>query len=110
MASDFYWKRHDTAPTIQVQLKDSAGNPVDVTGGTVKFLMKGTGGAPKVNASGTLVTPASGIVSYTPIAADTDTSGTYSVEWVITFAGGAKQSFPDPGYNSLTVTDDLDDA
>lgn len=107
---DFYWKKHDTSPTIQVQLKDSAGNPVDVTGATVKFIMKGTGaGSPKVNAAGALVTPASGIVSYTPVGTDTDTSGTYNVEWEITFSGGAKQTFPDPGYNTLTVTDDLDD-
>lgn len=111
MPSDFYWKAHDTAPTIQVQLKDSTGTPVNVTGASVKFIMKSAGGgSPKVNASGAIVDGPTGIVSYTPIGTDTDTAGTYNVEWQITYGGGAKQTFPDPGYNTLTVTADLDDA
>ena len=109
--SDFYWKAHDTAPAIRVQLKDSSGANVDVTGGTVKFIMMAVGGgSPKVNATATIVDGPNGIVSYTPISADTDTPGSYTAEWEVTYLSGAKQTFPDPGYNTVTVTADLNNA
>ena len=108
MASDFYWKTHDTSPTIKVQLLDSAGAPVVVTGGSVKFVMMAQGGgAPKVNAAGTIVDGPTGVVSYTPVASDTDTTGTYQAEWEVVYLSGAKQTFPDPGYNTVTITADL---
>ncbi len=109
--TDFWWKRHDTAPQMQVQLKDSGGVPVDITGATVKFIMKASAGStPKVNATADIITAASGIVGYTPLATDTDTAGDYSVEWEVTYSSGTKQTFPNPGYNAITVTADLDDA
>ena len=38
--------------------------------------------------------PTLGVLSYTWLAGDTDTVGTYEVEAVVTFAGGAIQRFP----------------
>ena len=91
-----------------MQLLDSAGAPVNVTSATVKFVMMAQGGSvPKVNAAGSIVDGPTGIVGYTPIAADTDTAGSYTAEWEIVFSSGAKQTFPDPGYNTVTVTADL---
>jgi hypothetical protein len=109
--TDFWWKRHDTFPAIQVQLLDAVGVPVNVAGATVKFIMKLDGGVGVVvNAPATIVNGPSGIVSYTPLAADTATAGSYTAEWQITFSGGGKQTFPDPGFNTILITADLDDA
>jgi len=110
--ADFYWKRHDTAPQIQVQLLDSKGNPVDVTGASVNFIMITTGGtgSPKVNAGATVIDAPNGIVGYTPIGANTDTAGAYQAEWQVTFLSGNKETFPNPGYDTVTITADLDNA
>lgn len=111
MASDFYWKAHDTAPTIKAQLLDSAGAPVDVTNAAVKFIMMASGGgSPKVNGVGAIVDGPNGIVSYTPISSDTDTPGVYTAEWEVVYLAGGKQTFPDPGYNTVTITADLNNA
>jgi hypothetical protein len=94
-----------------VQLLDSAGAPVNVVGATVKFIMKLDGGiGTAVNATAAIVNGPTGIVSYTPVAADTTSAGSYTAEWQVTFSGGGKQTFPDPGFNSVLITADLDDA
>ena len=110
--ADFWWKQHDTAPMLQVQLLDSNGNAVDVTNSSISFIMRtvpGTGSA-KVNSSATIVDGVNGVIGYTPIGANTDTAGTFVAEWQVTFPGGAKQTFPNPGYDNVTVTTDLDNA
>lgn len=110
--SDFYWKQHDTYPQIRVQLFDSAGTPIDITSSSINFIMRTVPGtaAPKVNASATIVDAPNGIVGYTPIGANTDTVGDFMAEWQVTFPGGAKQTFPNPGYDTITITSDLDNA
>lgn len=109
--ADYNWKRNDTGPTITAQLSYSDGTNPNLTGAAVKFIMAvGTAGSTKVAATATIVNAAAGIVSYTPLAADTNTTGDYNVEWQVVFSGGMKVTFPDPGYQSLTVTADLDNA
>jgi hypothetical protein len=108
----FYWKQHDTAPAIEGQLTDlDLNEPVDVTGATVTFIMKSVNGTiPKVSASATIVDGPTGLVKYAPIAADTDTAGDYLAEWQVVFGDGSKRTFPNPGYRSVTITADLDNA
>lgn len=111
--ADFYWKRHDTAPTLQVALTDGSGNkpPGTLVGGSVKFIMRATGSSvPKVNATASIDDATNWLVSYSPIAADTDTSGDYQAEFQVTYASTKKQTFPDPDYLLITITDDLDNA
>jgi hypothetical protein len=111
MAADFYWKQHDTAPAIISQLTDSASVPVDLTGATVKFHMKAQGaGTLKINAAATVADASSGYVEYQPVTADTDTAGDYQAEWEVVYSSGNKQTFPDPGYLTVTITADLDNA
>jgi hypothetical protein len=110
MAS-FFWKRHDTSQ-IQAALKDETGAAVDLTGASVKFTMCAQGSnTPKINAvTATIVTAGSGIVGFKPISSQTDTSGLYNAEWQVTFGDGTVTTFPNNGNDTVTITDDLDNA
>lgn len=80
--------------------------PVDLTSATgVRFIMK-TGSTIKVDAAAVIITAASGIVEYRWLAVDTDTSGTYNVEFEVNWAG-EKETFPSTGYFTATISDDL---
>jgi hypothetical protein len=107
-APDFYWKQGDTAPAIAEQLFDGLGVVVNLAGASVKFMMWGPGDAAvKVNAAATITDAALGKVSYTPIAADTNTVGDWLAEWEVTFGGGAKETFPNSGHQKVRVVDDI---
>ncbi len=96
--SVFKMKQNDTSPELQVTLKDTSNNVVDLTGSTVVFSMS-IAGIVKVNRqSATLVTAASGIVKYTWQSGDTDTVGTFVGEFEVTYPGSLVETFP----NSVT--------
>src|SRR4051812_42228077 len=104
MAADWSLKAHDTLPSIQATLS------ADLTTATgVNFIMRPVAGGPvKVNAAAVIVTPATGIVRYDWIPADTDTAGSYQAEWQVTWAGGKRQTFPTLTYHTVDVLADLD--
>lgn len=104
-------KRNDTAPAITKSLVDADGAVVDLTGATVAVLMRDTlDSALKINlAAATVVTPATGAVSYQWVTGDTDTAGLFELEWVVTFAGGTKRSLPATTYDRVMIYGDLDD-
>jgi hypothetical protein len=107
-APDAYWKQGDTAPAIAEQLFDGTGTAVVLTGASVKFMMWGQGDtAVKVNAAATITDAATGKVSFTPSAAQTDTPGDYLVEWQVTFSGGAIETFPNSDWQKVRVKDDI---
>jgi hypothetical protein len=101
----FEIKRGDRRPRYRVQLT-SDGDPVDLTGVTsVRFIMK-TGSTIKVDEAADIITAASGIVEYAWAAGDTDTSGDYNVEIELDWSG-EKQTFPNSGYFTAKVNEDL---
>ena len=78
------WKRGDTAPAIRERLLDGTGATVDLTGATVRF--RGTfpaavDAAQAIDSAAVVVAPpTSGVVSYSPVAGDTDVAGELLVE------------------------------
>ena len=105
---DYWWKQNDTAPAIAEQLLDGLGAPVVLTGASVKFMAWFPGDAAiKVNAAATITDAATGKVSYTPTATDTNTIGDLMAEWQVTFSGGAIETFPNSGHQKVRVTDDI---
>lgn len=106
--ADFTIKQGSTLPAFADSLTNSDGSAVNLTGATVKFVMRSqTAAAAKVNATATVTNAATGAVSYTFQTADTDTPDAYLAAWVVTFAGGAVQSFPITGYKEVSVEADL---
>jgi|SRR3990167_2311079 len=106
----FYWKQNDTSPPLEVILRDGFGNPVDLTGATVKLYTRvKPAGTVKINGSamGAVGNAVNGRQSYTPTAAQNDTAGTYEAEIQVTFGNGAVRSFPNDGYFTIKVVDDI---
>ena len=67
---------------ITYPFTDSTGAAINLTGFTVKFHYKRVG-ASAVTRNGVLVTPASGLVGYTPVAADLETDGIYKAHFEV---------------------------
>ena len=110
--ADFSIKRFDRLPSIAATLTDALGSPVDLTSSTVKFIMASApgGGTPTLNTAATIVSAAAGTVRYDWAAGSTVTAGDFVAEWEVTFASAKKQTFPSVGYNTITISPDLDNA
>lgn len=105
--ADFTIKKGDTAPVWQVSLTNSVGTAVDLTGSTVKFVMRAvTAVAPTTNALATLVTPTAGLVSYTFTATDTATAGLFQGSFIVT-GGYYPGTYPGSGYLEIAIEEDL---
>lgn len=65
---------------VTYQFLDSTGTALNLTGFTVKYHYRRYG-ATAVTRNAVLVTAASGIVGYTPVAADLETAGNYVAEF-----------------------------
>lgn len=102
-------KAGDTAPVVRATLLDELGDPVDLTGATVKFVMA-TSTLPRtvaVDSAATLADPVSGVVEYAWAAGDTETPGAFLAEFEVVFADARIQTFPTEGYVEVTIVDDL---
>lgn len=92
------WKQGSTAPAIADQLLDAAGDPIDLTGSSVRFLMGNVASASAVIAGSAQVTGATtGNVQYAWGTADLNTPGLYYAYWEITYSGGAIEKLPQGG-------------
>ncbi len=105
--ADFQIKRNDLEPSIYGTLYNADGTLVNLTGKTVTFVMRNRGGASaKVNAAATIVSASGGEVRYDWTGTDTDTSGSYLAEWQTT-SSGRSQTYPNAGYITIDIIDDL---
>lgn len=105
----FSIKRNDRRPHWRYGLTVN-GTAMDLTGATAaRFIMK-QGSTVKINkVPMTIVDALTGVVEYAWADGDTDTSGTYNVEVEIDWGGAPPelQTFPNEGYFTVTITDDL---
>lgn len=107
--SEFTIKSGDTGPSLLVTLYDGYPNPQNLTGTTVQMRMRAVGGGPLlIDAPAVIVgDPTLGNVEYQWQVGDTDEVGEFEVEWVVTFLGGAEQTFPPEGYTTVEVKPSL---
>lgn len=105
--ADLSMHQGDT-PTYAYTLTNADGSNPDLTGGSVKFVMRSLlASSPVVNASATIVNAATGHVDYTFQAADSATAGGYMATWVATLASGAVVTYPTTGYLDVRVEQNL---
>jgi len=92
-------KQGDLAPKLTIDTN------ADVTGATSKVAkMRRIHTTTVITKTLTTVgDPTLGILEYQWVSPDTDVAGTYLIEAVVTFAGGAIQHFPGNGYLELII-------
>jgi len=103
----FSIKQNDTSPSLQAILKDASQTPIDLTGATVMFHMKSVDGTVKVDQQMTITDDTGGVVQYDWQSGDTDTVGTYYVEFEVTYADASVETFPNNGNKVVTVVKEL---
>lgn len=110
MSATTHYKQNDRLPVYTATLLAGSGSSataIDLTGCTVKFLMRDKAKTVKVNAAATVVSAEAGTVSYAWGADDLDTVGVYSIEWQITYPGSLTLTVPAAGYDKIRVVDDI---
>ena len=104
----FYIKKNDTSPSMLAELKDGSDVAIDLTGATVRFHMRRIGSDLVVTDQPcSIVTALSGLVRYDWSASDTDTIGSYQVEFEVTYSNFSIETFPNNKYIEVEITDDI---
>lgn len=110
-------KQNDTAPELVYDLVDNFGLPgetaMDLTNATsVTFKMRAedasAASAPLISRAMTIDDADGGRVVHTWVEGDTDTPGSYRVEFEILWSDGTIETVPNDGYMTLVIVDDLD--
>lgn len=105
--SEFFIKKGDRLPELQRTLSDSSG-PVDLTGATVRFRMRNQAKETITDAAAVVVDATAGVVKYAWQSGDTAASGVYEGEFRVTFADFRVLTFPNRGWISITVNENID--
>ena len=103
----FNIKQNDTSPSLQATLKDASGTAIILTGASVRFHMKALDGTVKVDAAMTVTDNLNGVVQYDWQAGDTDTVGSYSVEFEVTYSDSTIETFPNNQNLTISVVREL---
>lgn len=103
-------RKLDTAPKIKAILKDETGTAINLTGATVKWLMRGPltdkTKPTKINSAATVTDPTLGKVEYAWAATDTDTAGDFVGRFVVTQSDGSILSCPNSKDKTVRIEDD----
>src|SRR3990172_1642643 len=98
MPDTLYMKRNDLQPYYYARAIESTGAAIDLTGATITFMMKNSDtGVIKINPTTTGVTvtaASSGLLHYQWASGNTNTTGTYAIEFEVTPAAGGKFTLP----------------
>jgi hypothetical protein len=103
----FTIKQNDTSPSMQASLTDSSLNPIDLTGASVALHMKSTSGVIKISSAMSITNASGGVVQYNWFTGDTDTVGTYYVEFQVTYSDGSIETFPNSGNKAVSIVREL---
>jgi hypothetical protein len=103
----FVIKQNDTLPSLEAQLIDYAGAPIDLDLCGVHFHMQGYNGLVKINRPTTIVNVETGDVKVEWQTGDTDTVGTFKCEFEVNMPDGKIITVPNDGYFLISVVKEL---
>ena len=103
----FNIKQNDTSPSLQATLKDASGTAIALTGASVRFHMKSLDGTVKVDAAMAITNASGGVVQYNWQTGDTNTVGSYSVEFEVTYSDSTIETFPNNHNLTICVVREL---
>ena len=105
----FRIKTNDTSPKLALTLEDALGNAVGLAGCSARFHMKAFGASSlKIDAAASIEDNVNGTIEYSWTGTDTDTAGTYYGEIEVTYADSTIETFPNNGYFTIIIKEDLD--
>lgn len=97
-------KQNDRLPALEITIKNTGGEPLDLTSASAKFIMvDAETRTVKINASATIKDAANGVVEYAWAEGDTDTVGDYRAEVEITYADGKIITAPSLGFIPVKI-------
>ena len=102
-----YVKKGDRYPLLTASLQLEDGTAIDLTGGSVKFIMATQHGQNLVNASAVVVGASSGTVRYDWAAGDTDVVGKFRGEFEATLSSGKIVTVPNDSYIDIRIQDSV---
>jgi hypothetical protein len=107
MSYDVILKRGDTRHAVKAILKDVEGDPVDLTGCEVSFVMAPLGRRAVINRAAHIQDAVAGEVWVVWVPGETDITGIYRAEFKVIYPDGRKETFPSDGYISIQIMNDL---
>lgn len=108
MALAVSWKKNDLLPPASGTILNADNTPVNLTGCTIKWLMRDAQHQLKINAPATITSALTGAWSYTPVVGDTNTAGAFEAELEVAFPSGKVETFPNRGYITVRIDEDVD--
>nr|BDD47229.1 hypothetical protein 3 [Bacillaceae bacterium] len=100
-------KRNDTKDGIQYRITAPNGEPIDLTGTSIRFLM-GKGNTLLTNAPATILDAENGYVIYYLTDTDTLKAGVFHAEFEVTYSDGKIKTYPSNGYINVNIKANLD--
>jgi hypothetical protein len=107
MKHDVILKRGDTRTCIKAVLKNTAGISVDLTGCKVRFKMAPLGRLAVIDRVAHIQDATAGEVWQVWAPGETDTAGVYRAEFQVQYPDGRRETFPNDGYVSVRILDDI---
>ena len=107
MSYDITIKRGDARNAIKAILKDSSGNPVNLENCHVKFHMAPLNRPAVISRAAHIENAAAGEVWVVWAPGETDVAGIYRAEFEVTYDDGRRETFPNDGYISIQILNDL---
>lgn len=108
-SADCIIRQGDTTPALATTILGSNGSALNLTSATVSFTMRTLTSNTPVTLAGTasITNATAGQVQFAWAAADTQTPGLYMGEWHVTLSGGGTYTFPNDGYLSINIEQNL---
>ncbi len=97
-------KQDDTQPAMKVRLKDSAGNPVSLTGASVRVAIQHYSQPDiKFLRDAYIQDAITGEVWLVWQSEETRVTGLYRIEFRVTYQDGNRETFPNDGYLMVNI-------
>jgi hypothetical protein len=97
-------KQDDTQPALKVILKDSAGNPANLTGATVQVAIQHYSQPDiKFLRDAYIADAVAGEVWLVWQPEETQVTGLYRIEFRVTYQDGNRETFPNDGYLLVNI-------
>lgn len=98
---NFQTKQHNTRNAFKATLSEPTGNPVDLTGASVKMVMKSKTGKTVINRS--MQVAESGQVLLVFESDEVKNAGSFDAELIVTYADERKEIYPNSGYIKIDI-------